>query len=265
MTSLFGIVAHPVAHSLSPVMQRAAFQAAGIDATFEAFDVKAEGLDEFMELRTDIEGLAVSIPHKENIGKYLDGVDKMAQKIGAVNTVYRKNGKRWGTNTDAPGFLNALSEVMPNLAGKRVVVIGAGGTARAILSVLVPRAGSVTIINRTAPHGVALAEAFGCRYGGKIEDLDTETPDLIVNATSVGLDAEHEPDLVPPGFMKPSMVAFDIVYRRHGTPKFAEHAKAAGATLIQGERMLFHQGILQFELWTGKPAPREAMEQALHC
>ncbi|MDP2624664.1 MAG: shikimate dehydrogenase [Candidatus Peregrinibacteria bacterium] len=263
MTQLLGIVAHPVSHSLSPSMQNAALQALGIDAHFEMFDVPPEELKIFMEERSDIAGLAVSLPHKETVGQYLDGVDEIAQKIGVVNTVYMKNGQRWGINTDAPGFMKALKEVMPSLKGKRVLVIGAGGAARAVLSVLVPEADSVTVINRTVPKGVEIAKAFGCRYGGKMEDLDTETPDLIVNTTSVGLEGVDEPLLVPEDFIEPDMVVFDIVYRLNGRTRLLQDAQAAGAKTIDGCKMLLYQGMMQFELWTGEKAPQEIMERAL--
>ncbi|HCW31955.1 MAG: shikimate 5-dehydrogenase, shikimate dehydrogenase [Candidatus Peregrinibacteria bacterium GW2011_GWF2_39_17] len=259
----FCIIAHPVEHSLSPIMHNAAFKAMQMEAVFVAYDVLPENLQNFMSTKKGWAGLAVSIPHKETIGQYLDGIDEIAKKIGAVNTVYRHNDQHWGTNTDAPGFLNALKEVMPDLSGKRVVVIGAGGAARAVISALKPLVGFLTIINRTVPKGVALAKEFECRYGGKIEDMVTETPDLLVNTTSVGLEALAEPNLVPLDFLKPSMLIVDIAYRQNGTTKLISEAQQVGAKFIEGRQMLLHQGMLQFELWTGQKAPREVMERAL--
>lgn len=263
MTKKYGVIAHPVEHSLSPEMHNAAFKALNIDATFEKFDVSPEKLGEFMQTRNDLEGLAISIPHKSTILPFLDDVDEFAAKIKAVNTLYKKDGKLWGANTDAPGFLNALKEVMPDLVEKRVMVIGAGGAARAIIAALKPLVNSVTIINRTVERGVELAKEMGCRYGGKIEDMTTETPDLIVNATSIGLEEQEEPNLVPEDFIDSDMVIFDIVYRRDHSTKLIEHAKARGATTITGREMLLHQGMLQFELWTGQKAPKEIMSEAL--
>ncbi len=263
MTQRYGVIAHPVEHSLSPAMHNAAFEALGIDATFEKFDVAPEELGAFMSEHADLEGLAVSLPHKEGMKQYLDGMDDVSQAIGAVNTVYKKEGRRWGANTDAGGFLEALREVMPDLKEKRVMVIGAGGAARAIIVALRPLVNSVTLINRTVDKGVALAKELGCRYGGKIEDMTTETPDLIVNATSVGLEEQEEPDLVPEDFIDSDMVVFDIVYRRDKATKLISHATERGATTIDGRAMLLHQGMLQFKLWTGQDAPREVMEKAL--
>jgi shikimate dehydrogenase len=264
MTDVYGIVAHPVIHSLSPAMHNAAFQSLNIDARFDAFDIQSEALGAFLAERKDLKGMAVSLPHKEQIGQHLDEVDELAQKIGAVNTVYWKDGKRVGTNTDAPGFMTVLQSVMPELTGKRGLVIGAGGAARAVLSVLVPAMDSVTVINRTVPKGVQIAKDFGCRYGGKIEDLDTETPDLIVNTTSVGLEGHDEPQLVPNDFIEPDMLVFDIIYRRTGTTKLLQEAQAAGAKTLDGKAMLLHQGMIQFKLWTGQDAPEEVMAGALN-
>lgn len=262
-TRRFGILAHPVRQSLSPTMQLAAFKAANIDATFEAFDVEPGKLANFLKTHGEIEGLAVSMPHKEEVGEYLDGVDDTAKAIGAVNTVYTKDGKRLGTNTDARGFLRAIKEVMPELRGKRVLIVGAGGAARAIIYVLKPLVDSITLINRTVIKGVQLAKEFGVRYGGKLEDLITETPDLIVNATSVGMPGHDDPEIIPQDFLKPNVVVFDIVYHPGHTTHLIEEAKKAGATTVTGETMLLYQGVLQFELWTGKKAPEAVMREAL--
>lgn len=262
MTQIFGIVAHPVEHSLSPVMHNAAFKALKIDAVFEKFDVLPENLAAFMAERKDIEGLAISLPHKEEVGQYLDMVEDNATEIGAVNTMYKKNGQRIGANTDAPGFLRALCEVT-TLEDKRVVVIGAGGAARAVIYALKPHVNSITIINRTPTKGVDLGKEFGVRYGGNLADITTETPDILINTTSVGLDENNEPELAPPDFFQSDMTVFDIVYRPFGQTKFLKSALAAGCKTLDGKKMLLYQGMLQFELWTGQKAPQEIMEQAL--
>ena len=259
----FGILAHPIRHSLSPTMQMAAFKALKIEATFEAFDVEPSQLADFLKTHGEVEGLAVSMPHKENIGQFLDGVDETARAIGAVNTVYTKNGKRFGANTDGPGFLRAIRDVMPDLSGKRVLIVGAGGAARAIIHALKPLVGSITLINRTVPKGVQLAKEFGVRYGGKLEDLITETPDIIVNATPVGMPGHEDPEIIPQDFLKPGVVVFDIVYNPGHTTHLIEEAKKAGAIAMSGETMLLYQGVLQFELWTGQKAPEKAMRAAL--
>lgn len=264
MTRHFGIIAHPVDHSLSPAMHNAAFKALNIDADFQAFDVLPEQLSEFLKNHVELEGLAVSLPHKQGIIPYLDEVDTEAQAIGAVNTIYLKNGKRCGANTDAQGFIKALEEVIPDLSKKNAMVLGAGGAARAIVAALVPRVEFVTIINRTVPKGVELAKEFHCRYGGKMEDLVTETPDLLINTTCLGLE-DTDPEVVPRDFLKPEMVVFDSVYRKQGETPFIQRAKQIGAKTIDGKRMLLHQGMLQFELWTGQKAPQAVMEAALNA
>ncbi|MBT5015957.1 shikimate dehydrogenase [Candidatus Peregrinibacteria bacterium] len=262
MTKIFGIIAHPVEHSLSPAMHNAAFKALNIDAVFEKFDVLPEELAAFMSERTDIEGLAISLPHKEEVGQYLDEITDEAAQIGAVNTMYKKNGRIVGANTDAPGFLKALQEVT-SIVDKRVVVMGAGGAARAVIAALKPHVNSITIINRTPTHGVDLAKEFGVRYGGNFADLTTETPDIIVNATSIGLEGKDEPNLVPQDFFEPDMTIFDIVYRAQGQTKLLADAEAAGCTTVDGKKMLLYQGMIQFELWTGQEAPQKIMKEAL--
>jgi len=263
MTQRYGLIAHPIAHSLSPAMHNAAFKALGIDASFEAFDVLPEQLATFMSSHGDVSGFSVSIPHKQTIGVLLDEVDELAKNIGAVNTIFTKNNKRIGTNTDAGGFLRALQEKMPVLKGKRALVIGAGGVARAVVATLKPQVDSVTIINRTIPRGVALAKMFDCRYGGKIEDLTTETPDVIINATSVGMEDGDETVIVPQDFLHPSTLIFDLVYRKSSPTHLIKEAQIAGCPVITGDMMLLYQGVLQFKLWTGLDAPEAVMKAAL--
>lgn len=260
----FGILAHPVKQSLSPYMQSAGFKAANIDATFEAFDVPPETLADFLCAHADHDGFAVSVPHKEAMLKLLDGAEEEAKAIGAVNTIYKKEGKWWGDNTDAPGIVRALTEVIPEaeLKTKRALILGAGGAARAAVYVLKPRVNSVTIINRTVPRGVAIAKEFGVRYGGKIEDLFTETPDFIVNATSVGMNGE-ETEIVPFDFLKPTTVVFDLVYRPGEKTHLVREAEARGCRVVDGKTLLLYQGVLQFERWTGQTAPEDAMRTAL--
>jgi shikimate dehydrogenase len=263
MTQRYGIIGHPVAHSLSPAMHNAAFKALNIDATFESFDVAPEELEQFIRDNQDIQGAAVTIPHKQTIGQFLEGLDELSQNIGAVNTIYTQDGHHYGTNTDAAGFLRALKEKIPDLKGKRAMVIGAGGAARAVVATLVPQVDSVTIINRTIPHGVDLAKTFGCRYGGKIEDLTTETPDIIVNATSVGMEEGDETEIIPASFLHPETLIFDIVYRKSGPTHLIKEAEAAGCPTVDGKTMLLYQGEVQFEIWTGQKPPEDVMKQAL--
>jgi len=268
MTSLFGIIAHPVAHSLSPAMHNAAFKALKMDARFDAFDVLPEDLEKFMKEHRELKGMAVSIPHKETVGQYLDEIDPIAREIGAVNTVYSKGEKRCGTNTDAPGFLRAVKEAMPELKGKRAVILGAGGAARAVVWALTKEGMEVAILNRTGEKAEMLAKAFQAvkdpqikvaknweEIGGKI--------DLIVNTTSVGLEGHEEPELVPARYFHSNQVVFDLVYQKKSITKLLVYAQSAGAKIVDGKAMLLYQGMLQFELWTGQKAPKEVMRTAL--
>ncbi|MFA5842560.1 MAG: shikimate dehydrogenase [Candidatus Gracilibacteria bacterium] len=262
MPQLFGIIAHPVAHSLSPAMHNAAFKALKMEARFDAFDVLPEDLGEFMKEHRELKGMAVSIPHKETVGHYLDEIDPIAREIGAVNTVYWKGEKRCGTNTDAPGFLSAVKEAMPELEGKRAVVLGAGGAARAVVWALNKEGMGVTILNRTVGKAKALAEAFHVNVAKNWDEIGGKI-DLIVNTTSVGLEGHEEPELVPARYFHSNQVVFDLVYRKKGTTRLLATAQSVGAKIIDGKAMLLYQGVLQFEWWTGEKAPEEVMRESL--
>lgn len=258
---IFGICAHPVAHSLSPPMQQAGFDALGIDADFLRFDVSPEELKSFFQrVRTEqISGLAVSLPHKEGILSLVDELTENARVIGAANTVFWREGKLWAENTDAMGFWNAVNPHLSQTA-KKAAVIGAGGAARALVYVLVQKGFEVILCNRTLAKANSLAEAFGAQVC-PLEDFAARDVDLVVNATSVGLKEDKSPLPVSAweGF---SGLAFDAVFDPLET-RFLREAKAAGAKMVTGETMLLEQGLLQFEIWTGKEAPREAMERGL--
>lgn len=260
MKKTFGIVAHPVDHSLSPPMQQAAFDALQIDAEFLRFDISPKKLPDFIEKihAEKISGCAISLPHKEEIIPYLDNITPESKKIGAVNTLFWKEGLLCGTNTDAPGFFAAV-EMHCNVS-LPVAIIGAGGVSRAMIFALKNAKIPVTIFNRTEEKAQKLAKEFAVSFG-KIEDFLAKNFSLICNATSVGLQEEESP--VPESAWKDfSGTAFDAVFSPLHT-LFLRDAKKNGAQIITGETMLLEQGILQFELWTGKKAPRKKMQKAL--
>ena len=263
MKKMFGIVAHPVSHSLSPPMQQAGFDALGIDAEFLRFDVSSEKLEAFVQkVRTEnISGCAVSLPHKEKIIPFLDEVTSEAKAIGAVNTLFWKNGKLCGTNTDAAGFFAAVKSAFSFDASRtRVAIIGAGGAARAMVYVLRKKKILVTVFNRTAEKAKALAKEFSAEWGN-MENFAASDFSLVCNATSVGLNEEKSP--VPSSAWEHfSGTAFDAVFSPLHT-LFLRDAQKNGANIITGESMLLEQGILQFELWTEKKAPRQYMQTAL--
>ncbi len=259
-TSLYGIIGHPVSHSLSPAMHNAAFRASGTNAIYLAFDVtylkgaisgvKALGL----------KGLSVTIPHKEAIIPLLDEIDPVAGRIGAVNTVINKGERLAGANTDWIGATKALEETI-ELAGKKALVIGAGGSARAICVGLADKGVKVHIANRTPEKARRIAEICDATWSGLEgwEDIDAS---ILINTTPVGMAPNDKELPVPANILPRFECVMDIVYSPLETALLREAAKA-GCRTINGLRMLLLQAVAQFELWTWQPAPVAAMEKAL--
>lgn len=262
MYKVFGIIGDPVFHSLSPAMHNAALREVGLRAVYGAFQVKKESLKVAVEglKALNISGVSVTIPHKEAIITFLDFVDEVVQKIGAVNTVLNRDGKLFGYNTDWLGILKSFEERGINLEGKRVSVLGAGGASRAVIFAL-KKAGvrEVCIYNRTFDKAKALAEEFGC-IAFPWEELSKAEGDIIIQTTSVGLKSFESP--VSQEVFKNFKVAMDIVYLPLKT-KFLQDAEKYCET-IDGLRMLLHQGVEQFKLFTGINPPVKVMEKVLY-
>lgn len=247
-TAHCGIVLHPAGHTRSPAMHRAAYVALGLDADYEVFDVQAEGLADAMHRfrSRPMTQLAVSIPHKEAMREYVDEVEPVAGIIGAINTVTRV-GERWiGSNTDWIGALRAL-ERRTSLAGKRAVVLGAGGTARALVYGLRARGAEVHVLNRTRDRAESLARELGAVSAGSLEDLDRLDAEILVNTTSVGLDEDRSP--VPVESLTEGLVVLDAVYSPEQTRLLADTA-ARGGQPIAGKWMLVYQAVEQLKRWT---------------
>ena len=260
MTKIFGVLAHPVDHSLSPVFQNAAFTATNFPGKFLKFDVLPENLERFLKKvrQEKISGLAVSLPHKSEIIKFLDQISLRAKKIGAVNTVFWEKEKLCGDNTDADGFFDAISKnIFPQ---KKAAVFGAGGAARAIIFILRKNNFEVFIFNRTPQKAEKLANEFGVHLG-EISKFLAKDFDLVVNSTSVGL-RENVSPTQKSNWREFSGIAFDAVFDPLET-KFLQDAKAAGGKIITGEKMLLFQGFRQFEIWTKLKAPKKIMRQSL--
>lgn len=257
--ALCGIVLHPAGHTRSPAMHQAAYAALGLDARYEVWDVPpAELATKLAELRErGIRQLSVSIPHKETIMALLDDVDATAQRIGAVNTVVRDGDRLIGSNTDCPGALRAL-ERAGTLQGKRAVVLGAGGAARALVFGLVEAGATVTVLNRTVARAEELAREFGAEAGplDAIADIDH---DVLVNTSSVGLKSDESP--IAASALRAGSVVMDAVYDPPMT-RLLRDAEAAGASVVGGKWMLVYQGALQLEAWADVEAPTQVMADA---
>jgi len=275
-TKICGLIGDPVEHSMSPAMHNAAFAASGLDFIYVPFRVKKERLVEAIGgMRgLNIRGLNVTIPHKVAVIPFLDGLDELAGKIGAVNTIVNEDGRLTGHNTDAGGFLRALAESGIKPAGKKVIVLGAGGAARAIAFTLAGNGASPLILNRELEFdwAVSLAGQLEQAFKIKVEALELNDAnleaalrpaDILVNATSVGMSPGTNETPVPRRLLKPELAVFDVVYNPRKTRLLAE-AGAAGAVTISGLEMLVWQGALAFEMWTGHKAPVALMrEEAL--
>lgn len=258
------LLGHPVRHSASPALQNAAFRAAGVDATFIAADVPPDSVGAAVRALPALRALGanVTMPHKEAVLPHCDEVSKEAQAARAANTLVVREGRVLGYNTDGAGALAALHEAGVATRGILAVVLGAGGTARAVASALLSDGATVVFANRTHERAVVLAAELGAR-AVQLESLSPllASANLVVNATPVGLADDRLP--IPAGWLLPSFAVLDCPYRPGGTP-LAHRARAAGyAAVVPGDAMLLHQGALAFTLWTGKPAPLEAMRAAL--
>ena len=264
LTRLYAVFGDPVAHSLSPAMHNRAFAHIGENAAYLAFgvkDIKAAA----QAVRTfNMGGASVTIPHKVSVMEYLDEVDKTAQAMGAVNTIINDSGRLIGKNSDCLGAVKAILEKTA-IDGKDVVVLGAGGAARAIVYGVKEQGGKVTVVNRTPEKGAQLAKELGVDFH-PLEDLASLQCQIVVNATSLGMVPHVKNSPVPPSFFKTGMVAMDIVYRPLLT-RFLSDARDAGCTTVDGIAMFVYQGASQFEWWTGKEAPvgqmRETVETIL--
>ena len=269
MTRLAGIIGHPVAHSLSPVFQAAAFAHCGLDARYEAWDTPAENLPgRVQSLRhPDVLGANVTIPHKEAVISLLDELGGQSARVGAVNTIVNRDGRLFGFNTDGPGFVAALkNESGFDPAGKTILLLGAGGAARGIAFALGEAlAGSLAIWNRSADRAYRLlAELSGAGIRADWQSApDPWGYDCIVNCTSVGMEGTGTEAASPCDFAraKADGLAVDIVYKPEETA-FLAAAKGRGLRTLGGLPMLIYQGALAFELWTGVPAPVDVMFEA---
>ncbi|NLI11374.1 shikimate dehydrogenase [Pelotomaculum propionicicum] len=278
-TKICGIIGYPVGHSFSPVMQNAAFSAAGLDYAYVPFPVEPGDVKEAVKAvkAFGLVGVNVTIPHKETVLPLLDQLSEEARLTGAVNTIVNHSGRLCGYNTDGEGFWRSLGEVGFLPAGKTVLILGAGGAARAV-AVAAALAGikRLMLANRTEKRARELAcfiaEKTGLPAdvipwpedkGGSLLGEALSGADLVVQATRLGMHP-NEAEVVPIPYdrFKPGQVACDLVYNPMET-MFLRKAGQSGAAAVSGLGMLLHQGALSFELWTGAAAPLEVMRKEL--
>ena len=273
-TKIVGVIGDPIKHSCSPQMHNAAFEQLSMDYVYVAFHVKAEALkaaiDGFKAL--NIVGINVTIPHKQGVIPLIDELSREAELIGAVNTLVFKEDKIEGHNTDARGFIATMKEEGVDAPkGKSVVVLGAGGSARAVVvSLALEGVKKISIANRTTSRAIQLASDISKKTGIEIHGMgldDKELPEaisessLLVNTASSSLDLEH-PLLINEDWLHRQLVVYDIIYNPPET-RLMKVAKEKGLKTVGGIGMLVHQGAIAFDLWTGQYPPVDTMRRAL--
>jgi shikimate dehydrogenase len=273
-TRVVGIIGDPVEHSLSPAMHTAAFRRLRLDAVYVPFHVRPEQLEEAMAgLRAlGIAGLNVTVPHKEAVVPLLDDLSAEARALGAVNTIVRRGARLLGHNTDSRGFRAALDAARVGVAGRSCLVIGAGGSARAVAAALVGAGcGELTVVNRTPRRAERLRRRIERRRGQILRVAPWSVladggvlgrVDIVVNCTPVGLLAGQALDALAYEATSAACLFVDLVYGAKPTP-FLSRARRLGRRTLDGLGMLLHQGALAFSLWTGRDAPLAIMAAAL--
>lgn len=270
-TSIVGIIGNPVEHSMSPVMHNAAFKYLNLDYVYVPFLV--ENLEDAVigASALNIKGLNITIPYKKEVIKYIDKIDESAELIGAVNTIKFDKGHIKGFNTDGIGAVKAIEEIS-SIKDKNVIILGAGGAARAIaFQILIDGAKSLIIANRTPENAIKLqndikekldVDVKTLNFGLQLED-EIKDADILINTTPIGMypHANQKP-LVKASTMHPNLIVNDIVYNPLKTGLLKE-AEKAGARPVSGIKMLIYQGMKSFEIWTGVYPPFKIFENAL--
>lgn len=258
-TKIVGIFGDPIEHTLSPLIHNTAFQELRLDYCYVPFHVKKEKLKEAVSAirALNIKGVNITVPHKESVMQYLDEISEEAKYIGAVNTVLNDEGILKGFNTDSKGFIMSLKEQKVPVKDKNILVLGAGGAAKAIIYGILKEKGRIYIFNRTVSKAYKIKDSFSNL--GQIEIVEKIDPSLmhkiniIVNATSLGL-KKNDPMPMNPNLLKNEHIYFDVIYPE--TPLMKE-AEKIGCKVIGGIGMLLYQAFLAFEIWTNqKPSEK---------
>jgi 3-dehydroquinate dehydratase/shikimate dehydrogenase len=278
-TRVYGVIADPVGHSLSPRIHNAAFDATGLDAVYLPLWVEGDPAAFVRAMREfDFDGYSVTIPHKQGVMAALDEIEPLARRIGAVNTVQRRpDGSLFGTNTDWTAGAASIEAVVGNdwLRGKRALIVGAGGVGRAMAFALKERSAAVTLTDVDEARAEALAKDVGAatmpiaalQRGGSPprrvnSDLPREQWDILLNCTPIGMHPKTDATPVPREMLRPGMVVYDAVYNPLQT-RLVREAREAGCRTVAGIDQFVRQAVEQFELWTGRPAPVDTMRRVV--
>ena len=276
-TELIGLIGHPIKHSYSPFIQNYALELMSLDYIYLPFDVPSENLKPAVNgvLALGLKGLNVTLPHKEKIIKFLDELSEEASIIGAVNTIVNDHGKLMGYNTDAFGIMETLLPFKEKISGSKMTVIGAGGSARAVIYTLLRyfKPEEINIINRTQQKADTLANDFSLKMRfDSFHTFELFPPDnveilsnssLIVNATTLGMFPEVEDTITDiEDYFNEEQIVFDLIYNPTKT-KFLKTAEMQGAKVVGGLKMLISQAAKSFELWTGVEMPVDKISDSL--
>lgn len=270
-TQLIILIGNPVEHSMSPKMHNAAFKKLELDYVYVALRVEKDRVKNAIEgIRAfNMKGANITVPHKINSMQYLDGLDPVAENIGAINTILNKDGHLYGTNTDGIGAVRSLNEEGVNFKNKKIVMIGAGGVARPISYNFAPDAKEFVLFDIVESTVQNLTQELNKKIGGTIRGYqsdpekiakEVQDTDIFINASPVGMHPNVDVSILPKDLLRNDLVVFDVVYNPLET-KLLREAKAVGAKAISGVMMLVYQGVAAFELWTGKKAPVPLMKK----
>jgi shikimate dehydrogenase len=273
-TQFCGVIGNPIEHSLSPAIHNAAFQKLGLNFVYLAWKVDSIG-PAINGLRAlgNFRGASITIPHKVSALPFLDHVESTARQIGAINTIVADTGRLTGYNTDATGALRALREGTVELKGKRVVLLGSGGAARAIAFALAAESGAelLTILGIDDKERETLSADLRSKTSLAVDDLPLDEPalnktlsgaHLLIHSTPIGMAPKIDGTCVPARFLHSGLAVMDIVYNPRET-RLLREAKRSGCQTIPGLEMFLHQAAAQFELWTNHPAPTGVMRSVL--
>jgi shikimate dehydrogenase len=274
-TIVCAVIGHPIGHSLSPELHNAAFAALGLPFVYVAHDVQPGHVPRALEgIRAlGYRGLSVTIPHKVEAMHCVDEVDETARGIGCINTVLNEGGRLLGYNSDGRGALNALREAGADPSGRRVLLLGSGGAARAIAITLVREAppAQLTILGVVVEELARLvqdtqqrgqAPVSGQMLADDVLRSEISAADIVLHCTPLGMHPHDDQCLVPAALWRAGTTVFDAVYNPRRT-RLLREAQAAGCRVVEGIEMFLGQAYVQFELWTGQPAPRAVMRRVL--
>jgi len=269
MTNTYAVIGDPIDHSLSPNIHNAAFRHLELEHTYIAYKIPtgelAAGIDALKAIK--IAGFNVTVPHKIEMMKFLDEMDTTCKVIGAVNTVLNENGKLKGYNTDMIGFLDPIKKKNLTIKNSQVLLLGAGGAARAIITAMIKeKASKISIVNRTQENANKLAD-FAKKIGGNVDTISIQEANklitdykFIINSTSIGM--RNEPSPISTENIGKNSIVYDIVYQPINTD-LIKKSKENGATIIYGYEMLLSQAACSFEIWHKMEAPYDVMKKTL--